>query len=172
MGCSIASTLWTWGYARLAAKIGRASPEALPSDAASQAARLVGLGITLNMVGMLLCIVGAEAIVGTLGARPPAPRTAHHARHEPTVVACTCSPCNNSRLLRRVHGARRAAAKALTTSQSAVLGVAASPVQALDMLIVQANTNIILAHFVGLAGCMRVKGAADKCAQAEVTPAA
>lgn len=48
-------------------------------------------------------------------------------------------------------------------SQSAALGVAASPVQALDMLIVQANTNIILSHFVGLLGGMRVKGAASKC---------
>ena len=56
-----------------------------------------------------------------------------------------------------------AAAKALTMSQSAALGVAASPVQALDMLIVQANTNIILSHFVGLLGGMRVKGAASKC---------
>ena len=73
------------------------------------------------MVGMLLCLLGAEAIVGTL------------------------------------------AAKALTTSQSAAIGVAASPVQALDMLIVQANTNILFSHFLGLLGCQRVNTAAKAC---------
>jgi hypothetical protein len=48
-------------------------------------------------------------------------------------------------------------------SQSAALGVAASPVQALDMLIVQANTNIIFSHFVSLAACMRMRAAAKAC---------
>ena len=120
LGCAIASTLWTWGYARLAAKIGR-SPETTPADASSQARNIAGFGTTLNMVGMLLCLLGAEAIVGTL------------------------------------------AAKALTTSQSAAIGVAASPVQALDMLIVQANTNILFSHFLGLLGCQRVNKAAKAC---------
>ena len=120
LGCAIASTLWTWSYARLAKKLGR-TPDAKPADAAEKAMGIVRFGITLNMAGMLLCIVGAEAIVGTL------------------------------------------AAKALTMSQSAALGVAASPVQALDMLIVQANTNIIFSHFVSLAACMRMRAAAKAC---------
>ena len=68
LGCAIASTLWTWGYARLAAKIGRA-PETTPADASGQARNLARLGTTLNMVGMLLCLLGAEAIVGTLAAK-------------------------------------------------------------------------------------------------------
>lgn len=128
LGCSMASTLWTWGYARLAAKIGRA-PETTPAEAAGMATGLVSFGTMLNMVGMLLCIVGAEAIVGTL------------------------------------------AAKALTATQATVIGVVASPVQALDLLIVQANTNTILSHFVSLAGAMRVRGAARACEQEGVAPA-
>ena len=47
-----------------------------------------------------------------------------------------------------------AANKALTTSQSAVLGMAASPVQALDMLSRPTPTPSCRTHFVGLAGCM------------------
>ena len=128
LGCSIASTLWTWKYSRLAAKLGASSPETTPADAASQVRGLVGFGASINMLGMLLCIVGAEAIVGTL------------------------------------------AAKALTTSQVAVLGVTASPVQALDLLIVQANTNIILAHFIALAGGMRVRAAAQGCEEEGAAP--
>ena len=33
--------------------------------------------------------------------------------------------------------------------------------QALDMLIVQANTNTIASHFVGLLASLRIQGAAD-----------
>ncbi len=121
LGCAIASTLWTLGYARLAAKIGR--KEMSNADAAGKALGLVKFGTTLNMAGMLLCLLGAEAIVGTL------------------------------------------AAKALTMS-GVTMGVAASPVQPIELLVVQANTNILFAHFVGLAGCMRVRGAAQACAEA------
>ena len=56
---------------------------------------------------MCICLVGAEAIVGTLAAN-----------------------------------------KALTTSQSAVLGMAASPVQALDMLTRPTPTSSCHTHFV------------------------
>ena len=123
LGCSIGSALWTFKYSRLASKLG-AKPETSNGEAASMARGIVDFGTMLNMLGMLLCLVGAEAIVGTL------------------------------------------AAKALTTSQAAVLGVAASPVQALDLLIVQANTNIIFSHFLALAGGMRVRAAALSCEQA------
>ena len=67
--------------------------------------------------------------------------------------------------------ARVAAAKALTMTQSAAIGVVASPVQALDMLIVQANTNIILSHFFSLVGCLRLRGAVKACQEADVAPA-
>ena len=53
------------------------------------------------------------------------------------------------------------AAKALTQS-AAVVG-AAAPVQALDLLIVQANTNTLAAHFVGLCASLRLLRAASAC---------
>lgn len=55
------------------------------------------------------------------------------------------------------------AAKALTSSQAAVLGVAACPVQAIDILIVQGNTNALASHFLGLLGCLRVSRRAEIC---------
>ena len=73
-----------------------------------------------------LCLLGGEAIVGTL------------------------------------------AAKALTQSSalSAAGAVGASPVQALDVLVVQANTNTIACHFVSLVCNMRLRGNAQACAAA------
>ena len=53
------------------------------------------------------------------------------------------------------------AAKALTQSAT-VVGIAA-PVQALDLLIVQANTNTLAAHFVGLCASLRLLRAASAC---------
>jgi hypothetical protein len=114
LGCAIASTLWSLGYARLAARINKQGMP--PEEAASAARGLVRFGMTINLLGTGLCLIGAETIVGTL------------------------------------------AAKALTQSQSAVLGIAASPVQALDILIVQANTNTLGAHFLSLLGCLKLRG--------------
>merc|ERR1719469_1678399 len=54
------------------------------------------------------------------------------------------------------------AAKALTQSATVVIGTAA-PVQALDLLIVQANTNTLAAHFVGLCASLRLLRAASAC---------
>jgi len=76
-----------------------------------------------------ICLVGAEAIVGTLAAN-----------------------------------------KALTTSQSAVLGMAASPVQALDMLTRPTPTSSCRTHFVGLAGCMRLNGCGGRAEGVEIAP--
>ena len=119
---AIASTLWTVAYGRLARRLGRATPPTA-EDAAERAANIATVGTWLNIVGMVLCLLGAEAIVGTL------------------------------------------AAKALqSTSGTAITGsFIPSPVQALDLLIVQANTNTLLAHFVSLCANMRLRGAATAC---------
>lgn len=124
LACAIGSTLWTLSYARLGRRLGR-KPETKPSDAASSAMGIVKFGVTLNMIGMALCILSAFAITGTL------------------------------------------AAKALTMSQAATLGVAASPVQAIDVLIVQANTNTLAAHFGSLCGFLRLRRRAEICADAK-----
>lgn len=52
------------------------------------------------------------------------------------------------------------AAKSFTQGQSAVLGIGTNPVQALDVLIVQANTNTVLAHFLSLASSLWLRGKA------------
>ena len=123
LACAIGSTLWTLSYARLGRRLGR-KPETKPSDAASSAMGIVKFGVTLNMIGMALCILSAFAITGTL------------------------------------------AAKALTMSQAATLGVAASPVQAIDVLIVQANTNTLAAHAArSVASCASAR--AEICADAK-----
>ena len=122
LGCSVASTLWALGYARLARNVGKKGLAA--DDAASRTLGRVGFGMTLNLFGMALCLLGAEAIVGTL------------------------------------------AAKALTQSSGLVVGAGTNPIQALDVLIVQANTNTIASHFVSLLCGMRLRGAASQCTAA------
>lgn len=122
LAAALASTIWTVRYSRLARSFGRKAVP--PGQAAGDAASAVKVGVALNVVGMTLCLLAAEAIVGTL------------------------------------------AAKALTQSGTAALGAVANPVQALDVLIVQANTNTIAAHFVSLVANMRLRGAATSCAAA------
>jgi len=63
------------------------------------------------------------------------------------------------------------AAKALTQGPLS-LGAIASPVQAIDVLIVQANTNTLAAHFAGLVANMRMTRAANACATSELVQAA
>ena len=58
------------------------------------------------------------------------------------------------------------AAKSLTMSQAATLGVSSSPVQPLDVLIVQANTNTLAAHFIALCGSLRLQNRAEATAVA------
>lgn len=122
LALAFASTLWTVSYARLASSlIGDRAPTA--AKAAEQTRGIVRVAVSLNVVGMVLCILAAEAIVGTL------------------------------------------AAKALTQS-TVSLGIVASAVQPLDLLIVQANTNTLAAHFISLCGAMRLRSAASTCATA------
>ena len=125
LGCAVASTLWALGYARLARKIGRDNLSA--GKASERTLGRVRLGLALNVAGIALCLLGAEAIVGTL------------------------------------------AAKAFTQNSGLIVGgVGAScPIQALDVLIVQANTNTLASNFISLLCGMRLRGAAEQCAAAE-----
>ena len=121
LGAAFASTFWCWGYTRLSVRLGRRDASA--ADAAAKALGALRIGLAINLAGMGVSILGAEAIIGTL------------------------------------------AAKSLTTGAGAI--VAAPPggmVQALDMLIVQANTNTVAAHFVGLCVSLRIRGAAEAAA--------
>ena len=60
------------------------------------------------------------------------------------------------------------AARALVQGPAIVYGAggaaAAAPLQALDVLVVQANTNTLMSCFCGLLSTMRLRRAAERCA--------
>ena len=60
LGCAIASTLWTWGYARLAAKIGR-SPETTPEGT------VIIISTILVRPGVRLCAAPSGGSAQDLG---------------------------------------------------------------------------------------------------------
>ena len=122
LGAAAASWLWTWRYVRLSRSLARAPLS--PSDAGAKALGALGAGVFVNIAGLGLGMLGAEAIVGTL------------------------------------------AAKALTQGTALIVGAAAAPIQPLDILVVQANTNALAAHFISLCVGMRLQSAARNCATA------
>jgi len=124
LAAAFASTFWSWGYTRLSARLERKATPA--ADAAARALSALRVGRVINLLGMGLSIMGAEAIVGML------------------------------------------AAKTLTQGVGLATGAASTGfVQALDMLIVQASTNTIAAHFIGLCAGFRIQGAVDTVASEE-----
>lgn len=61
---SFLSILWTWGGARLARRLLRRNMNRI--EAANMTRRAVSVGISINLLGMLLSLIGAEQIVGGL----------------------------------------------------------------------------------------------------------
>ncbi|KAL1530097.1 hypothetical protein AB1Y20_001019 [Prymnesium parvum] len=122
LAASFVSAFWSWGYTRLSTKLDKRSTPV--GEAAVKATSTLRMGLAINLFGMGMSILGAEAIVGTL------------------------------------------AAKTLTQGSALVATASGASgfVQALDVLIVQANTNTIAAHFFGLCAVMRIQGAADVAA--------
>ena len=104
------SIVWTWGQRRLSRRFIRRS-NTPRVEAANLLRRVIKVGVSLNLVGLLTSILGSQYIVGTL------------------------------------------VAKSMTSF--GLGGVAAGGVvqtlQPLDVLVVQANTNILSSHFVSLA---------------------
>ena len=104
------SIVWTWGQRRLSRRFIRRSNTSRV-EAANLLRRVIKVGVSLNLVGLLTSILGSQYIVGTL------------------------------------------VAKSMTSF--GLGGVAAGGVvqtlQPLDVLVVQANTNILSSHFVSLA---------------------
>ena len=100
-------------YTRLAKQLLESNAAGRPSKA--DTLQIIRLGLIVNLVGMLLTIVGAQAIVGSI------------------------------------------LAKSLSQPQGA-LGLGTIDlnrfVQPLDLFVVQANTNTIAAHFVGIAASL------------------
>lgn len=61
------SIYWSWRYTRVANQLQSANPNLRPKKA--DAMKLLRRGLILNLVGMLLTLLGAEAINGTLLAK-------------------------------------------------------------------------------------------------------
>lgn len=101
---------WSFRYTRLSRRL--KTSDAPPTPKALMDA--IRMGLTINMLGMLLALLGAEALIGSLFA------------------------------------------KALSQPQSGVAFYEriTQAIQPIDILIVQANTNTVLAHFVGLAASL------------------
>lgn len=99
---------WSFRYTRLSRQL--QSSDSLTRPNPSAVVQAIKLGVGINLIGMLLTLMGAEALIGALFA------------------------------------------KALSQPQSGVAFYEriTQAIQPIDILIVQANTNIILAHFVGL----------------------
>ena len=107
---STVSLMWTWGERRLARRLVRKRVSSRV-ETANLLRRVVKVGVSLNLVGLLTGVLGAQYIIGTL------------------------------------------AAKSLTSFAGfgATGGLVTQTLQPLDVLVVQANTNILAGHVVGLA---------------------
>lgn len=108
-----ASLFWAFRYTRISRQLQSSNPNNRPRKA--DTIQLLQLGMSINLVGLLLSLLGAQAIVGAL------------------------------------------LAKSLTLPQTG-LGVyqidPSRTIRTLDILVVQANTNTVAAHFAGLVGSL------------------
>lgn len=106
------SIIWTWGGRRLGKRLARKDIRQV--EAANLLRRVITVGSTLNLVGLLTSLLGAQYIVGTLVAKA----------------------------MQNVVGFGAGSMGAAISSQV---------LQPLDVLVVQANTNVLTSHFVSLA---------------------
>lgn len=104
-----AGAYWAFRYKRLSNQL--TSPKSTYRPKPSDAIRLLRIGLFINLGGMLLGIIGAQAIAGSLLAK---------ALVQPQGGGFY-TPQNITQFL-----------------------------QSIDIFVVQANTNIIMAHFIGL----------------------
>jgi len=103
------SIFWAFRYTKIAKQLQSSNSNNRPRKA--DTVQLLRLGVTISLVGMLISLVGAQAIVGALLAKSLSLPQAGGAVYQ----------IDPSRLIR-----------------------------ALDIFVVQANTNTIAAHFSGL----------------------
>lgn len=94
-------------YTRIGNQLQSSNPNNRPRK--SETVQVLRLGLMVNLVGILVTLLGAQAIVGTLVARSISPQAVTTQLFDPTRI-----------------------------------------ISGLDMLVVQANTNTVSAHFAGL----------------------
>jgi amino acid transporter len=97
---------WAFRYTRLAAELSSFHEEIHPKKSA--VIQLLEQGLTINAVGIILTLLGVEAVVGVL------------------------------------------VAKSLTEGAGLAMYNASQLIEPLDMLVIQANINTILAQFIGI----------------------
>uniref|UniRef100_A0A7S3XU13 Uncharacterized protein n=1 Tax=Heterosigma akashiwo TaxID=2829 RepID=A0A7S3XU13_HETAK len=139
-GCGVffglVSTFWTWGYASAAKRWKR--PGADLEKLQRAMLRRLQFGQFVNILGMAVALTGAEQIVGTLVAK--------------VLSAQGLSPFLGG------------AAVGYAAGQPLVLPQGA--VQALDIFVVQANTNSVVSHLCGLLTVLYLRGRARRLAAA------
>ena len=112
LSLSYINIIWTWAYRNLASGIAQNAEKG-----AGSLQNTVKIGVIIALLGMLITLIGAEQIVGTLVAK--------------------------------------AVSGALVSPQ----GIAASSamnLQALDIFVVQANTNTLLSHLASLVNSLYI----------------
>lgn len=100
---------WAFRYTRLSRQLKTTDPKTRPKR--GDAVQALRIGLMISLVGMLLTLLGAQAIVGSL------------------------------------------LAKSLSQPQGGAIYAPAQAtqfIQSLDIFVVQANTNTVMGHFVGL----------------------
>lgn len=110
-----AAAYWAYRYTRIARRL---RSEDRPKRA--DVLRILYIGLGINLVGMLLTILGAQAIVGSL------------------------------------------VAKSFSQGVGIFTGNFQRFINPLDIFLVQANTNTIMAHFIGLISSLGILRAADR----------
>ncbi|WP_044500223.1 DUF3611 family protein [Nostoc sp. PCC 7107] len=98
-------------YTRIGRQLQSSNPSNRPRK--SETLQVLRLGLWINLIGTLVTLLGAQAIVGTLVARSISPQAITSQLFDPTRI-----------------------------------------ISGLDMLVVQANTNTVSAHFAGLVGSL------------------
>lgn len=98
-------------YTRIGRQLLSSNPSNRPRKV--ETLQVLRLGLWVNLAGILVTLLGAQAIVGTLVARSISPQAITTQFFDPTRI-----------------------------------------ISGLDMLVVQANTNTVSAHFAGLAGSL------------------
>uniref|UniRef100_A0A7S3PX80 Uncharacterized protein n=1 Tax=Chaetoceros debilis TaxID=122233 RepID=A0A7S3PX80_9STRA len=114
---SFLSIIWTWGGTRLSRRLIKKKKNYSQTKVANMIRRTITIGATLNLFGMFVTLIGAQAIVGLLA----------------------------SKLL---------SMQGVTNFGITAAAVSAQTLQPIDILVVQANTNLLLSHFVSLVCCL------------------
>lgn len=116
------NSFWTWNVTRLCRRV--SSKKVEESKATLFLKRYSQISVVISMVGMMFSVLGAEQIAGTLTSKILSSGGGYSPFLAPTMNAI--NPGNG------------------------ISALSATPIQAVDIFLVQANANTMLAHFISL----------------------